>query len=489
MRSWSLRTRLLVGVGAVAIVVIAVSLTVTRTISNQMIAQVDDRLDTLSVPDGRGGDSRRPAPPGDRRGGPGDRVTDIFQGSLDSNGELTAIGIPNAGGKDYGVPDIAAIDLSRLDRSGDGDNRRPGADRDVVHATTGSIAANTTYRVAARRAADGYTIVAVPIDNVIRTIRRLEWITLLGAVIIFGVLALVTWWVQALGIRPIKRMTENAASIAAGDLSVRVDPAPAGTEAGQLGNALNLMIGNIESAMNEQVESEQRLRRFLSDASHELRTPVTTIRGYAELYRHGGLGTPDALSDAMRRTEEESRRMGRLVEDMLVLARLDEQRPMQSDPVNLASTATDLAADVHAVDPDRVVSVQIVGDGAACTVIGDGDRLRQALVNIVNNARVHTDGPIELAVMPTVNGDGRPGVTFAVADHGAGMPADAVMRATERFYRADPSRSRHRGGSGLGLSIVDAIVVAHQGDLAIESQPGTGTTVRVWLPADGPTEA
>ena len=224
--------------------------------------------------------------------------------------------------------------------------------------------------------------------------------------------------------------------------------------------------------------SEDRLRRFVADASHELRTPVTTIRGYAELYRHGGLEDHDALTDAMRRTEQEAVRMGRLVEDMLVLAKFDEERPLDLAPVDLGKLVCDAAADAHAAWPGRPITVDV--DAEPAIVIGDEDRLRQVISNVVGNALVHTEPDVAVALRVRRVDDQ---VTFDVDDDGQGMPADVAERVTERFYRADPARSRHRGGSGLGLSIVDAAVTAHGGTITIDSQTDRGTTVHLVFPA------
>jgi two-component system OmpR family sensor kinase len=277
-------------------------------------------------------------------------------------------------------------------------------------------------------------------------------------------------------------MTATAGAIAAGDLSQRVAEGTPGTEAGDLGVALNGMLGRIEEAFDLRAASEARLRQFVADASHELRTPVATIRGYAELYRTGALDERGQLDDAMRRTEEEALRMGTLVDDLLHLARLDQGRPIERSPVELGQLVEDAVRDASAVEPDREI-VATIEDSV--TVLGDRARLHQVVANLLANARVHAPGaPIEVRV----HRDGDGGV-IEVRDEGPGMsPADAE-RAFERFYRADASRSRHHGGSGLGLSIVEATVRAHGGAVAITSEEGTGTTVRIQLPLTPPAEA
>jgi two-component system OmpR family sensor kinase len=316
-----------------------------------------------------------------------------------------------------------------------------------------------------------------------RTISRLILVEVVGSLAILAALGLVGWWVVHLGIRPVKQMTTTATRIADGDLTVRVPECAPGTESGELAVALNTMLGNLTEALDERAASEARLRRFVADASHELRTPVTTIRGYAELYRHGGLTDPASLDDAMRRTEQEAARIGRLVEDMLSLAKLDEQRPLAVRPVDLTALARDAAADARASSPDRPIDVEV---GTTPIVVdGDEDRLRQVVANVVGNALVHTDPQVPVTIR--VERDDAT-ATISVDDRGQGMIAEVAERVTERFFRADPSRSRHRGGTGLGLSIVDATVSAHGGAVAIDSEPGRGTTVRLTMPlaaADG----
>jgi two-component system OmpR family sensor kinase len=293
---------------------------------------------------------------------------------------------------------------------------------------------------------------------------------------VLAVLGLVTWWVVRLGVWPVKRMTKMAVAIADGDLSQRVPDVVPGTEAGELGEALNTMLGRIEGAFAERGRSEARLRQFVGDASHELRTPVTTIRGYAELYRTGGLRGEGELDAAMQRTEAEAVRMGSLVEDLLLLARLDQGRPLQREPVDLDVLAREAVRDAVAVDPDHPVTAVTAG---GVVVPGDEDRLRQVVTNLVGNARVHTPPGTPVEVRTFREGER---AVLEVADHGPGMPPAVAERAFERFYRADPARSRHQGGSGLGLAIVRATVDASGGTVTLRTALGQGTTVRVELP-------
>jgi two-component system OmpR family sensor kinase len=286
----------------------------------------------------------------------------------------------------------------------------------------------------------------------------------------------VAWWVIRLGVRPIKEMTVTAGRIAEGDREVRVPETDDRTESGALAVALNRMVTSMTESIDARTRSEEKVRQFVADASHELRTPVTTIRGYAELYRHGGLAEPAALDDAMRRTEQEAARMGRLVEDMLTLARLDEQRPLDRRPVDLSRVADDAAADARASSPGRPVVFET--DGPA-VVVGDEDRLRQVVANVIGNALVHTSPEVPVTLRTGRTADE---VWLDVTDEGAGMAPEVAARITERFFRADPARARHRGGSGLGLSIVESAVAAHGGHVVVTSALGAGTTVRLSFP-------
>ncbi len=343
------------------------------------------------------------------------------------------------------------------------------------------------YRVYTDASADvsgGTLQVAVPIDDISSTLGHL---LLLEAGVSGGVtviLVLLTWLMVRRGLRPLERMGSTARSIVAEtDLSRRVEPSNDTTEVGRLGLALNTMLTQLEAAFAERARNEQRLRHFISDASHELRTPLTSMQGYAELLRR----TPDMESEdmrlAMRRMEDETRRMGVLVDDLLLLARLDQGRPLERSRVDLEALVTDACADARASDPDRSVSARIA---APLVVIGDEMRLRQVLGNIVRNALVHTPPgtPVEIELRP----DG-PRAVIDVVDHGEGIPAGHVQRIFERFHRADPGRSGDQGGSGLGLSIAAAVVAAHGGGIRVLDTPGGGATFRIELPMPDPAAA
>jgi two-component system OmpR family sensor kinase len=242
---------------------------------------------------------------------------------------------------------------------------------------------------------------------------------------------------------------------------------------------LNGMLSQIEAAFAERTASNSRLRRFVADASHELRTPLTSIRGYSEMLRRGAAESPSDAELARRRIEEEAIRMTGLVDDMLVLARLDQGRPLEHEPVDLQAIATDAAADARAVAPQREINLTSSG---TVVVNGDDTRLRQVLGNLVRNALVHTgpQTPIDIN-LSTVDSVAR----LSVADHGPGLNGEDLDRIFEPFYRADPSRSRDSGGAGLGLSIVSAVVVAHGGHVKVHETEGGGATFEVELPLAG----
>jgi two-component system, OmpR family, sensor kinase len=329
------------------------------------------------------------------------------------------------------------------------------------------------------------------------------------SIVILSVLALAGFAVVQTSLRPLVDIEETAGQIAAGHLNLRVPERDPQTEMGRLGRSLNIMLSQIEAAFHAQEESEQaaheseeRMRRFIADASHELRTPLTAIRGFAEYYRQrgglvrddggeaagdpGGL-TPDDLERIMGRVEKEAARMGLLVEDLLLLARLDQQRPLAHQPVDLLTLAADAVGDARLLAPSRDIDLS-VQPGAAFLVIGDEPKLRQVIGNLMSNALTHTpDGtPIQVSISsgvldPRVS-DPTPAVILEVIDHGPGMTPEQASRVFERFYRADQARTRGHGGSGLGLAIVDALVTAQGGVASVRTAVGHGATFRIALP-------
>jgi two-component system, OmpR family, sensor kinase len=367
-------------------------------------------------------------------------------------------------------------------------------------------------------------IVGVDLGDINGTIGQLAYIDLIVSAIVLVALATLGVAIVRASLRPLTDIERTAEAIAAGDLSRRVPDHDPRTEVGRLGRSLNTMLAQIESAFGARARSEaaarrseERMRQFVADASHELRTPLTAIRGYAEYYRQrGGLdngtpgpdnGTPgpgegrprpalatresDAgqltgpdLDRIMERVEQESARMGGLVEDMLVLARLDEQRPIERRPVDLLSLAADAVQDARIVAPDRTIDLT-VGQGTAFLVLGDEARLRQVISNLMSNALTHTpEGtPVTVRILAGYQGNPAvPAVILEVADRGPGLTREQAERVFERFYRADQARGRRTGGTGLGLAIVAALVAAHGGTVGVNAPSGQGATFWITLP-------
>jgi two-component system, OmpR family, sensor kinase len=343
----------------------------------------------------------------------------------------------------------------------------------------GQKGAGTRYRaLAVRDPMNGsVTIAAIPLNTVDDTLQRLLVVEALVIAAVLLVLGLVSWLVVRVGLLPLDRMGHTAGAIAGGDLSHRVESTDPRTEVGRLGISLNAMLDRLEEAFGEREASEDRLRRFIADASHELRTPLASIRGYAELYRMGAARDPEELEKAMRRIEDEAARMGVLVEDLLTLARLDEVPDARHVELDLAAIVRDAVDDGRVTAPDREIDLEV--DGPA-TVAGDRDQLRQVLGNLLRNAFVHTPAgtPIEVSLR---HADGE--VRLEVRDHGPGLPTSDAEALFERFWRSEGGRERGRGGAGLGLAIVAAIVDAHDGDVRAGNAPGGGATFVVTLPA------
>jgi two-component system, OmpR family, sensor kinase len=370
---------------------------------------------------------------------------------------------------------------------------------------------------------DATLIVGVDLGDINGTISQLAGIDLIVSIIIIGGLAIVGVAIVRASLRPLTDIERTAQAIAAGDLSRRVPDQDPVTEVGRLGRSLNTMLSQIESSFYAQAQSEaaarrseERMRQFVADASHELRTPLTAMRGYAEYYRQRGgmaeeesgpsngsvqpvndlgppgqpgndLGRPGQLTRPdmdriMQRVEQESARMGVLVEDMLLLARLDQQRPLEHRPVDLLTLAADAVQDARIIAPDREITLD-VGSGAAFLILGDEVRLRQVIGNLMNNALVHTPEGTPVAVR-VLAGPRQPvpSVVLEVADQGQGLRQDQAEHVFERFYRADQARTRKAGGTGLGLAIVAALVAAHDGTVALQTAPGQGATFRITLP-------
>jgi two-component system OmpR family sensor kinase len=419
-----------------------------------------------------------------------DRVDSQLQEALRSPGDLNrALGGGGPGGPEaFGVIYVSVAGVSTQLPSDISPPRIPTKTRTNAHPfTVSATSGDTKWRVVeALNVNNDVLVVAKPLDEVQRTVDKLERIELVVGLVVLLLLGGGAFFVVRRSLKPLVDVETAAQEVAAGDLSRRVPEGDAGTEVGSLSRSFNTMVAQVEEAFAEREASEaeartseERMRRFVGDASHELRTPLTSIRGFAELYRQGALPAREDVGRAMNRVESEASRMGLLVEDLLLLARLDQQRPLEHKPVDLLELAHDAVEDARAVDPSRTVDLEVVATGPAPVVSGDAPRLRQVLGNLVGNALTHTTSPITVRVS-TATGS----AVVEVVDAGPGIPVPDRPRVFERFYRADTSRTRASGGTGLGLSIVAALVAAHRGSVEVLDTPGGGATFRVTLPLD-----
>jgi two-component system, OmpR family, sensor kinase len=462
MSRLSLRARLVLGVLAVAAVaLVAADAATYASLRSFLLERVDSSLDddhrAVSGFLSRGGFDRGPG----RDGGP---TPDVVVQVRSGTGEvLYDSGVPHFPGTTAppGPSLPAAITVPaasdpRLER--------------VRHFTVPAVSGDGRYRARASIApgAAETLIVATSLADVDGTLRRLLLIELLVTGAVIAAIILLGLWIVRIGLRPLEAIGKTADAIAAGDLSRRVERAEERTEVGRLGLALNAMLARIE-------ESDRRLRRFVADASHELRTPLSAVRAYAELFERGAERRPEDLKRAMSGIGRESERMSDLVEDLLLLARLDEGRPLERQPVRLDDLAGEAVETARTLDGSHPLELAAV----PTTVLGDRTALRQVLDNLLGNVRSHTPEGTRARVQ--VSHDGAAAV-LEVADEGPGLEAEQAERVFERFYRADPSRSRDSGGSGLGLSIVAAVTKAHGGSASVRTGPGRGTTIRITLP-------
>lgn len=458
----SIKTRLLLAISAFVLLAFLASgaLTVNRTRAG-MISRIDQSLVNSPI---------RPLRPRDgaldREGGRQATATLL----IDASGTVV-YSSPSGYPEDPDpLPDLAGLAPDEL-------ARRAG----TIFTVDAADGSRLRYRVLLRGVPGaGYLAVAASMADVDATTRNLLVGITLRSLAILAVLLVVVWLVIRRGLRPIDAMIASAGQIAAGDLSHRIEHEDDTTEVGQLGRALNRMLGQIESSFTAKEASEQRLRQFVADASHELRTPLTSILGYAELYRSGAAATPDGLERVMTRIESEGVRMGKLVDDLLLLARLDQGRPLDRAPLDLGLLAAEAVAAARAIEPDRPVALD---REPGVWGRGDADQLRQVIDNLLANARQHTAPGTPVHV--SVAADGEHAI-LVVADEGPGMTAEAAAHAFDRFFRADASRARSSGGSGLGLAIVASIVAAHGGTVDLDTAPGEGAAFRVTLARSAP---
>jgi two-component system, OmpR family, sensor kinase len=477
-----LRVTLVVALVLLAAIGLTVSgAVVTSSIRGYLVGQVDKDLAQLvqrNPPVGRPGDAD------DGPDAPFRTSRDEYYAITDRKGVAVSGLVGTINGK--GTPKLSPADI--VNEAGQGPFDAPGDG----HGHPWRVQVRSTFLSTPNAAPLPILYVrAVSLGDVEDTTHRLVVLELVVGVLVLALLGGLAYGVVRTSLRPLQEVEVAAAEIADGDLTRRVPESQPSTEVGRLSRAFNSMVSQIETAFRAReaseasaLASEERMRRFVADASHELRTPLTSIRGFAELYRQGAVPDAESLDRVMRRVEDEAARMGLLVEDLLVLARLDQQRPLDLEPVDLLEVAGDVVHDARVLAPDRAIDLALHGEGAP-VVLGDEGPLRQVVTNLVSNALTHTPAgtpvSVSLEVLPATDA-GPDRVLLAVADQGPGMTEEARAKVFERFYRADPSRTRAAGGSGLGLSIVAALVAAHGGRVGVQSEPGVGSRFLVDLP-------
>ena len=468
----SLRRRLLLGIVLMSAVgLVGVSLATNEMLRQSLVKQKDSQLLTLASGVERGGS--RPTGRGGHPGLPtaAEGPTGYFQSAYAFDGTPLPSGPPSPSDTGGGLKSGYTVSLAKLDTP-----------------LTAPAELEGTYRILIRqyptvRATDGtehenaFVVSGLEMKDVDETVDRLKAKETVVIGIGLALMGLMTWLLVRGGLRPLNEMANTADAIAGGDLSARVGTTDERTEVGRLGGALNTMLGRIELAFAERTRSEDKLRRFVADASHELRTPLTSIRGYSELLRSGAIPAGDETKSALGRIESEATRMGVLVDDLLLLARLDQGRPLEFSRVELADLVHDAVSDARITDPDRTWSLT---QPDSAVVIGDEHRLRQVVANLLTNARTHTPSgtPVDVTVGAV---DGQ--IELVIADHGAGVPAGEEARIFERFARLDGSRQRASGGTGLGLAIVNAIVWTHGGSVGVRQTAGGGASFWMRLPS------
>ncbi|WP_405138373.1 sensor histidine kinase [Nocardia sp. NBC_01388] len=489
-RRWSLRARLLVGqVLLLVIVVVGTGAATEFALQQFLVHQLDTELigvQKRSLGDAGGGPSLGPRPsapsgPPPPPSGPGPSFLDRggiqpgAVGAILDGGKITTAGKIGADGTQTALSDTAQQQLASVPASGG--------------PVTVDLAGQGRYRLVADQTWDGGTVVTgLPSASVDAILMRVLLILLIVTVVVLIVAITVGIWLIRHALAPLDRVAATASRVAdlqldRGEvaLPVRVpaEDADPRTEVGQLGSALNRMLDHITDALSARHDSETRVRQFLADASHELRTPLAAIRGYAELAQRKRAEVPDDVANAMSRVESESRRMTALVEDMLLLARLDSGRGLEHEPVDLTQLTVDAVSDAHIAGRDHRWDLKLPDEPVVIT--GDAARLHQVLANLLTNARTHTGPGTTVTTALDFGGEG--GAVWRVTDDGPGIPEALQPEVFERFARGDSSRSRRAGSTGLGLAIVAAVVKAHGGVISVDSVPGrTEFTVR--LPGD-----
>ena len=517
LRSLSLRTRLLLTVIALlAAVGCAIGVVTTVALQQQLVRQVDDRLISIATRpwDGPGpADAEEPADGAPDDGGPCTAAGQVGPGGVGigsvnarfSGGELVAgqscsfdveDGVSALTAADAAV--LAAVPVVDAPAQGSGGTAPP-----QVEARTVELADGSAYRAVALRRTDGTVVVSgLSLAEADRTVSRIVLVELVAVTVGVALAAVLGSVLVRRDLRPLQRVAATATRVSelplhSGEVALpervpAADTDPA-TEVGQVGAALNRLLDHVDSALSARHASETQVRQFVADASHELRTPLAAIRGYAELTRRRGPAAPavpDDVVHALTRVESEALRMSVLVDDLLLLARLDAGRPLAAEEVDLTMLVLDAVSDARAASPAHRWRLDLPSDAAdAVTAVGDEHRLHQVLANLLANARTHTPPGTTVTTRVTREGAGPSArAVLEVVDDGPGIDPEVLPHVFERFARADTSRSRAAGSTGLGLAIVHAVVTAHGGTVEVDSRPGR-TAFRVALPAPAAADA
>ena len=464
---WSLRNRLiLASVVLTSLAIMASDFAANTALRSYLISQVDSQLINISNTSLARLDRAGIAPLVNADDGSPFKILEPLRGVptatsvtlLDINGELIGQVGGELGGQVFAVTGMSITEALKYKNKPftiEGDNGTPDVRALAQVLPTGM----------------GSVVVANSLAEVDKTLTKLRFLFFILGLIALLAIALISRWIIALGLKPLEKVEDTAEAIAAGDLSARLPAAKPDTEVGRLTTSLNAMLGQIEESFAVRVASENKLRRFVADASHELRTPLTAIRGFAELHRQGAIVGEDKTKELINRIEKESIRMSTLVEDLLLLARLDQSREIASDPVDLNTLINEVAISARAAGVDHPIDLNLPMD--EIFVLGDSQRIHQVLANLLANARTHTPSGTQITITAEqlINE-----TIISVADNGPGLSQSDQEKIFERFYRADPARVRSAGeGSGLGLSIVDAVMSAHGGYVSVKSELGIGS--------------
>ena len=466
---WSLRNRLiLAAVFLASLAIIASDFAANTALRSYLISQVDNQLFSISsgslerldragiAPQSEFEESRSPF-----------RVLQPIRGVptstsltlLDREGNLIGQVGGELAGQNFGVTGLKVSQVEKYENKPftiEGEGRNPDVRALALVLPTGM----------------GSVVAANSLEEVDKTLSQLRFLFFFLGLIAILLTALVSRWIIAISLRPLDKVEETAEAIAAGDLSARLPAAKPDTEVGRLTTSLNMMLSRIEQSFSVKVESENKLRRFVADASHELRTPLTAIRGFAELHRQGAVSGEEKTKELISRIEGESIRMSSLVEDLLLLARLDQARELDFEPVDLNTLIVEVVASAKAAGPNHPIELNLPQE--ELFVLGDSRRIHQVVANLLANARTHT--PLGTKINVTAR-QTLAEVIIEVADNGPGLSKSDQERIFERFFRADPARVRNSGeGSGLGLSIVDAVMKAHGGYVSVKSELDKGAT-------------